>query len=128
MKGVNNSAVIILASNYAFFHKLSSIKFSYFPSLLIPSLEINQGMDDRNERLVFECIVQECCDKNKPQFFLVSPKLLQGLRAIENDDITVLLVLNGPGLIIKWNFPELVTATKRAREEDDTSSEIRVSK
>ena len=41
--------------------------------------EINQGMDERNERLVFDRIVQSCCsEKNKPQYFLVSPKLLQG--------------------------------------------------
>lgn len=41
--------------------------------------EINQGMDERNERLVFDRIVQSCChERNKPQYFLVSPKLLQG--------------------------------------------------
>ena len=51
-------------------------------------------MDERNERLVFDQIVQSCCSsvagaadnepvlklKEKPQYFLVSPKLLQGLR------------------------------------------------
>merc|ERR1712167_314890 len=43
--------------------------------------EINQGMDERNERLVFDRIVSTCCDGvSKPQYFLVSPKLLQGLR------------------------------------------------
>jgi hypothetical protein len=110
-------------------------------------IQINQGMDDRNERLVFSRIVQSCCrqpsdpgvanstpsrrrledssssssslsssahvniksspnsrdshasDDTKPQYFLVSPKLLQGLKALYNDDVTVLLVLNGPGLI-----------------------------
>ena len=46
--------------------------------------EINQGMDERNERLVFDRIVQSCCgDKTKPQYFLISPKLLQGLRSME---------------------------------------------
>ena len=41
--------------------------------------EINQGMDERNERLVFDRIVQSCChERSKPQYFLVSPKLLQG--------------------------------------------------
>ena len=78
--------------------------------------EINQGMDERNERLVFDRIVQNCCSQStdgatraaavaayaaappkKPQYFLVSPKLLQALRALQHDDITVLLVLNGPG-------------------------------
>jgi hypothetical protein len=108
--------------------------------------EINQGMDDRNERLVFSRIVQSCCrdaqtlkiekeqdglkegpvikaspsfsrasmssssgsstpielikreQRQHSQYFLVSPKLLQGLKALDNDDVTVLLVLNGPGL------------------------------
>ena len=61
--------------------------------------EINQGMDERNERLVFDRIVDSCCgDEKNPQYFLVSPKLLQGLRRMENKDVTVLLILNGPGV------------------------------
>ena len=61
--------------------------------------EINQGMDERNERLVFDRIVDSCCgDDSKPQYFLVSPKLLQGLARMDNKDVTVLLVLNGPGV------------------------------
>lgn len=38
--------------------------------------EINQGMDERNERLVFDRIVQSCCgDSAKSQYFLISPKV-----------------------------------------------------
>lgn len=82
--------------------------------------EINQGMDERNERLVFDRIVRSCCSQRtnvlpntsiaasssssasatttpmppttvsgvtetatvKAQYFLVSPKLLPGLRAM----------------------------------------------
>ena len=81
--------------------------------------EINQGMDERNERLVFDRIVRSCCSRPtnlppasssssssssssagvrangsrgaeaeeagsrpKAQYFLVSPKLLPGLRAM----------------------------------------------
>ena len=84
--------------------------------------EINQGMDERNERLVFDRIVSSCCSSvdaasngtsslsssssssasstnSRPlsQYFLVSPKLLPSLRAMQHDDVTVLLVLNGSG-------------------------------
>ena len=52
-------------------------------------------MDERNERLVFERIVS--CTKQS-QYFYISPKLLQALTSMEDDDVTVLLVLNGPGL------------------------------
>jgi chromosome segregation ATPase len=73
--------------------------------------EVNQGMDERNERLVFDRIVSNCTgDAQKPQYFLVSPKLLQGLRSMEHDDVTVLLVLNGPGVASKWQVPEIVSA------------------
>lgn len=70
--------------------------------------EINQGMDERNERLVFDRIVQSCCDKSKPQYFLVSPKLLQGLRAMEHDDVTVLVIWNGPGVAYKWKLADAI--------------------
>ena len=89
--------------------------------------EINQGMDERNERLVFDRIVKSCCDdKNKPQYFLVSPKLLQGLLAMSHDDVTVLMVWNGPGIVNKFKFSELVDrfeavqgGAKRGRGNDD---------
>ena len=105
--------------------------------------EINQGMDERNERLVFDRIVQSCCtapasmtaqptasasasspssqtnpaNKNiRPQYFLVSPKLLQGLRAMQNDDVTVLMVWNGPGVAKKWQLNQVIRSMKRPRE------------
>ena len=116
--------------------------------------EINQGMDERNERLVFDQIVQSCChdpsdqqnrlreshldsstlrhnknnnhknnlsmvtSKNRPQYFLVSPKLLQGLRAMENNQITILLVWNGPGIMSKWQLPEIIRNLKRKYSAD----------
>jgi len=106
--------------------------------------EINQGMDERNERLVFDRIVQSCCSakdaaalaranplvsQTKPQYFLVSPKLLQGLRAMDHDDVTVLLVLNGPGVKSKWQLRDVLQSMMRSanggrgvvedEEEDD---------
>ena len=91
--------------------------------------EINQGMDERNERLVFDRIVQSCCSakdaaalaranplvsQTKPQYFLVSPKLLQGLRAMDHDDVTVLLVLNGPGVKNKWQLRDVLQSMMRS--------------
>jgi len=62
-------------------------------------------MDQTNERLVFDRIVHNCCEKReKPQYFLVSPKLLPGMRAMDDDLVTVLLVINGPGITNKWDF------------------------
>ena len=62
-------------------------------------------MDDRNERLVIDRIVKNCCSINKsPQYFLVSPKLLPGLRALEHDSVTALVVCNGPGALLDWDL------------------------
>jgi hypothetical protein len=86
--------------------------------------EINQGMDERNERLVFDRVVQSCCgDVNKPQYFLISPKLLQGLRSMEHDDVTVLLVWNGPGLLAKFQLPDLIKSFKRKHKLDGAEDE-----
>ncbi|KAF1991646.1 P-loop containing nucleoside triphosphate hydrolase protein [Aulographum hederae CBS 113979] len=42
--------------------------------------EINQGMDPRNERIVHERMVDIACEENTSQYFLVTPKLLNGLK------------------------------------------------
>ena len=62
-------------------------------------------MDQTNERMVFDRIVHNCCEReDKPQYFLVTPKLLHGLRAMDDDQVTVLLVFNGPGISDKWQL------------------------
>ncbi len=58
--------------------------------------EINQGMDEKNERVVFGRIVANSTGPARPQYFLITPKLLQGLTSMENEDVTVLFVFNGP--------------------------------
>lgn len=77
-------------------------------------------------------IVQTCCSApSQPQYFLVSPKLLQGLQALDHEDVTVLLVWNGPGIKSKWRFEDvLTTLRKRAAGQmtaaghlDDTDGE-----
>ena len=93
-----------------------------------------QGMDERNERLVFDRIVTSCCGKDKPQYFLVSPKLLQGLRSMEADDVTVLMIWNGPGVQDKWQLSDLLKEKRRrsglliedkAEEEEEEEDEGR---
>ncbi|KAG6059714.1 hypothetical protein E4U32_003880 [Claviceps aff. humidiphila group G2b] len=42
--------------------------------------EINQGMDPRNERMVHERMVEIACRTHTSQYFLITPKLLTGLR------------------------------------------------
>jgi structural maintenance of chromosomes protein 5 len=58
--------------------------------------EINQGMDERNERMVFRRIVENSVGRDRPQYFLITPKVLQGLTAMDHEDVTVLFVFNGP--------------------------------
>ena len=66
--------------------------------------EINQGLDERNERLVFRRIVQ---NSTKPpsrddvrdhcgQYFLITPKLLPNLYDMEQEAVTVHIITNGP--------------------------------
>lgn len=94
--------------------------------------EINQGMDERNERLVFDRIVRNCCgdflpstnestaqDPNtrdiakyaplwRPQYFLITPKLLPNLLSLKHPDVTVLLVRSGAGLRdVHWSFSDM---------------------
>lgn len=64
--------------------------------------EINQGLDERNERLVFRRIVTNSCSlpENDPldhsgQYFLITPKLLPNLEDMEHPGVTVLTVFNG---------------------------------
>ncbi|XP_058828932.1 structural maintenance of chromosomes protein 5 [Topomyia yanbarensis] len=55
--------------------------------------EINQGMDPRNERKVFEMLVDETCRPGQSQYFFVTPKLLPNLKY--NDLMSVFIVHNG---------------------------------
>ena len=42
--------------------------------------EINQGMDQRAERAVHNSLVEVTCKPDSGQYFLITPKLLTGLR------------------------------------------------
>jgi chromosome segregation ATPase len=54
--------------------------------------EINQGMDAANERKIFDLIV-ETAMKNSSQYFLLSPKLLLGLKY--SDKMQIHCIQNG---------------------------------
>ena len=56
--------------------------------------EINQGMDAKNERRVFELLVRTSCQENSAQYFLLTPKLLRGLDY--SPRMNILIVNNGP--------------------------------
>lgn len=55
--------------------------------------EINQGMDPRNERMVHERIVEIACQEYTSQYFLITPKLLTGLRY--DPRMKVLCIISG---------------------------------
>ncbi|KAG7136833.1 Structural maintenance of chromosomes protein 5 like [Verticillium longisporum] len=55
--------------------------------------EINQGMDLRNERMVHERMVEIACREHTSQYFLITPKLLTGLRYDER--MRVLCIASG---------------------------------
>ncbi|CAJ0931865.1 unnamed protein product, partial [Mesorhabditis belari] len=75
--------------------------------------EINQGMDPRNERKVFSLIVDTLASESrnlaKTQYFLLTPKLLRGLKYGEK--VAVHLVHNSPTLppdIMEWEHSAFI--------------------
>lgn len=55
--------------------------------------EINQGMDPKNERKIFQMLVDITCQKGQSQYFFVTPKLLPDLPF--NELMSVSVVHNG---------------------------------
>lgn len=55
--------------------------------------EINQGMDPKNERKIFQMLVEITCQPDQSQYFFVTPKLLPDLP--HSDLMTVSVVHNG---------------------------------
>jgi hypothetical protein len=55
--------------------------------------EINQGMDQINERKVFTLLVEAACQAGTPQCFMFTPKLLPDLPYTE--DVMPMLIFNG---------------------------------
>lgn len=123
LSGTKHSGGERAVSTIMYLMSLQEVAFSPFRTVD----EINQGMDDRNERLVFDQIVRSTCENSKnSQYFLVSPKLLPGLRSMEHENVTVLMIFNGPGVKQPFHLSEAVKQIKRKRHllEDITNSGI----
>ena len=58
--------------------------------------EINQGMDAKNERRVFDMLIETSVKKNTAQYFLLTPKLLPDLQY--DLGVTVIIVYNGDSM------------------------------
>ncbi|KAK2709799.1 hypothetical protein QYM36_013464 [Artemia franciscana] len=74
--------------------------------------EINQGMDEANERKVFELLVNTSCEEGSAQYFLLTPKLLIGLpfsKGVKIHDIN-----NGFGSVhyTQWDFAKFKNVLK----------------
>ena len=75
--------------------------------------EINQGMDPRNERMVHERMVEIACREHTSQYFLITPKLLTGLRYDER--MRVLCIASGEHMPTegrKMDFGKLISIQK----------------
>jgi hypothetical protein len=96
--------------------------------------EINQGLDERNERLVFKSIVENSTQPPRQgvptahagQYFLITPKILPNLMEMENEAITACCIFNGPYSFenpLDWFKLFLGDALKRQLDSDDDVSE-----
>lgn len=93
--------------------------------------EINQGLDERNERLVFRRIVDNSTrpvppggrpDDHCGQYFLITPKLLPNLTDMENENVTVLCIFNGAysfNHYSEWNVDSFLGAAAAAATEEE---------
>ncbi|KAJ9126337.1 hypothetical protein QFC24_002070 [Naganishia onofrii] len=80
--------------------------------------EINQGMDQRAERIVHDQMVEVTCRRDAGQYFLITPKLLTNLRY--DRAMTVLCIYNGeylPEDEFKLGDVKNVFANIRAKRE-----------
>eukprot|EP00088_Acartia_fossae_P007559 TRINITY_DN1355_c0_g1_i1.p1 TRINITY_DN1355_c0_g1~~TRINITY_DN1355_c0_g1_i1.p1 ORF type:complete len:1045 (-),score=359.52 TRINITY_DN1355_c0_g1_i1:421-3555(-) len=69
--------------------------------------EINQGMDSKNERRVFDLLVLTSCEESSAQYFLLTPKLLPDLNY--HPKMNVLIVHNGPRMLhhSQWDMDSM---------------------
>ena len=97
-----------------FLYMLSLQTLSKAPFRLVD--EINQGMDADKERLAFYRLQAVATGRKTPQYFVITPKLLPGLRYTK--DTTVHFVFNGYFILDQkdWNVEKfLAERRKRAR-------------
>ncbi|KAA1076205.1 Structural maintenance of chromosomes protein 5 [Puccinia graminis f. sp. tritici] len=75
--------------------------------------EINQGMDRRAERLVHDQLVETTCKESASQYFLITPKLLFGLKY--HPMMRVLCVNNGDWIPPDFKFGYWLDKAKARR-------------
>lgn len=68
--------------------------------------EINQGMDQRNERIIHKAMVENACAEKTSQYFLITPKLLTDL--YYHEKMMVHCVMAGPWIPNPSENPEMV--------------------
>ncbi|XP_054161003.1 structural maintenance of chromosomes protein 5-like [Oppia nitens] len=78
--------------------------------------EINQGMDENNERSVFG-LISETSVRTNSQYFLFSPKLLTNLSYTR--EMSIHIIFNGPHMEFDWTRLELMDD-----DEDDEEEEL----
>lgn len=67
--------------------------------------EINQGMDPKNERKIFQMLVDITCKPDQSQYFFVTPKLLPDLP--HSDLMTISVVHNGQNIEDPYIFLDM---------------------
>ncbi|CAB1098975.1 unnamed protein product [Ectocarpus sp. CCAP 1310/34] len=77
-------------------------------------------------RAVFSRIVLNSCGPSRKQYILITPQLLQGLVAMENDDVTIIVIMNGVNTIKgteEHSMKNLIAAKKRQRALRDLGAQ-----
>eukprot|EP01116_Phalansterium_solitarium_P025334 TRINITY_DN963_c0_g3_i3.p1 TRINITY_DN963_c0_g3~~TRINITY_DN963_c0_g3_i3.p1 ORF type:complete len:575 (+),score=267.63 TRINITY_DN963_c0_g3_i3:1789-3513(+) len=79
--------------------------------------EINQAMDQKNERMIFQVVADTACKPGLPQYFLITPKLLPDLPFTEQ--MTILNINNGPGQLkhTEWGMSKWLDILANRRRE-----------
>ena len=77
-------------------------------------------MDPNKERLAFYRLIDSTCRAQLPQYFLITPKLLDGLEYTA--DCTLLFVFNGLFSLRQkeWNLEEFIRRRKQLADEQDS--------
>jgi hypothetical protein len=65
--------------------------------------EINQGMDEANERMIFDQVVKTANHPSAPQYFMITPKLLTNLPYEKANDLSVTFAMSGRVMLEKFD-------------------------
>ena len=78
--------------------------------------EINQGMDERNERKVMDLVMETSVRRSTAQYFLLTPKLLSDLSYEKG--VKIHCVHSGTKMCSakKWNIDRIIQTAARAKQ------------